>query len=289
MRKVTIAVVLALLTLAVLAAGCPRHPDTTNVSVDQQTPPPVTTTADSTKPGGDTKVDVDVNQTDPNAPQTEGDKTTGDATKDGDANGGDKTGDANGNGDAGKTGDTPPAEPAKGDANVTTVMLETSKGNITLAVHKDWSPLGAAHFIELVNAKYYDGAPWFRVMPGFMCQTGIAADPEVTKKWKDATIQDEPVVQGNKAGYVAFGQSGAPNSRSTHFFINYVDNSAGLDGQGFACFAQVTAGMDIAEKFKPTGDGTVDQGQLTDKGISYFKGIFPDGDTITRAYVKEDK
>jgi len=287
MRTVTIAALLLLLAIAAMASGCPRKAagDATNVSIDESKPADTTTTtADSTTPaaGGDTKVDINVNQGDKSSEQTEGDKTGGD--KSADDNGGDKSA----AGDTGKT-EEKPAEPAKEDPNVTTVILETSKGNITLAVHKDWAPIGAAHFIELVNAKYYDGAPWFRVVPGFMAQIGIAADPAVTKKWQDITIQDEPVKQGNKRGMVSFGQSSAPNSRSTHFFINYVDNSMGLDRQGFACFAEVTEGMDVADKLFPTGDGTVDQGKLSAEGISYFRSKFPQGDTVTRAYVKEAK
>jgi cyclophilin family peptidyl-prolyl cis-trans isomerase len=155
-----------------------------------------------------------------------------------------------------------------------------------MAIHYDWAPIGAKHFVELVNAGYYNGAPWFRVIPGFMCQCGIAADPAVTKKWQDQTIQDEPVKQGNTRGMVSFGKSSAPNSRSTHIFINYVDNSRSLDPQGFSAFAEVISGMEVADKFKATGE-SVGQGELSAQGIDYFKKLFPDGDVITRAYLKK--
>lgn len=176
----------------------------------------------------------------------------------------------------------------KAEGDVVNVILQTSKGKITIAVHKDWSPLGAAHFLELVRDHYYDGAPWFRVMPGFMAQAGIAADPQETAKWQEKTIPDEPVVKGNLEGYVSFGRSSQPNSRSTHFFINYVDNSR-LDAQGFPAFGEVIDGMDVARNLFPTGDRTVNQGELSQKGIDYFKQIAPDGDVIEKAWVEGEE
>jgi peptidyl-prolyl cis-trans isomerase A (cyclophilin A) len=186
------------------------------------------------------------------------------------------------------TPETNPAaqEDAMANTNneVTTVHLETTKGKIVLAVHPAWSPLGAKHFLELVNAGFYDGAPWFRVMDGFVAQCGVAADPAMNEKWANATIQDEPVIQGNQRGFVAFGQSPEPNSRSTHFFINYADNSTSLDGQGFACFAEVIEGMDVADKL--TRCEFADQGGLAMQGgLEKFKTMFPKADYITKATV----
>ena len=166
----------------------------------------------------------------------------------------------------------------------TKVVLETTKGDIVLAVHPDWSPLGAAHFLELVQAGFYDGAPWFRVIDGFVAQCGVAADPAVNKQWSGKTIKDEPVVVGNPRGMVAFGKSGAPNSRSTHIFINFRDNSGSLDPQGFSAFAEVAEGMDVADSL--TRCEYNDQGGLAAAGgLESFKKRFPAGDYITRAYV----
>ena len=166
------------------------------------------------------------------------------------------------------------------------IVLETTKGDIELTMHPEWAPIGAAHFTELVNAGFYDGAPWFRVIYGFVAQCGIAADPALNEKWDDKTILDEPVIQGNDTGYVAFGKTGAPNSRSTHIFINLADNRAGLDKQGFACFAQVTSGMDLAQKlFRAEYN---DQGGLAAPGgLARFQAMFPKADYIKRAYVKQ--
>jgi len=167
------------------------------------------------------------------------------------------------------------------------VVLETTKGDIVLAVHADWAPLGSKHFLELVRDHFYDGAPWFRVLDGFVAQCGIAADPAANEKWGEQTIKDEPLKQGNKRGTVAFGKSGAPNSRSTHIFINYADNSSALDPQGFACFAEVVDGMKIADKL--TRCEYNDQHGLGLKGgLATFKKMYPKADYIKRAYVKDD-
>ncbi|MDQ3023979.1 MAG: peptidylprolyl isomerase [bacterium] len=283
MRKLTVLMVLALLAVAAVAVACPRDKgDTTTIEVaDSGTPADDTTVVDGgSTPQGDTNVDVDIT-TEGGDTQTKG----GDTTEGGDTatEGGDKAADGAGGDTSTDSGDKA-ADPAAG---LPKVVLETTKGDIVLAIHHDWAPIGAKHFLELVNAGFYNGAPWFRVMDGFMAQTGIAADPAVTAKWQNQTIQDEPVKQGNGRGMVSFGKSGAPNSRSTHIFINYADNSGSLDPQGFSAFAEVVEGMDVADKLLKTGDGTVDQMELSSKGIAYFKSKFPDGDVITRAYVKK--
>jgi cyclophilin family peptidyl-prolyl cis-trans isomerase len=168
--------------------------------------------------------------------------------------------------------------------NATRVVLETTKGDVVLAVHPDWSPVGAAHFLELVRLGFYDGAPWFRVIDGFVAQCGIAPSPPLNEEWGEKTIQDDPVVEGNKRGRVAFGKTGAPDSRSTHIFINYRDNS-GLDPQGFSAFAEVVDGMDLADSF--TRCEYNDQYRLKQQGgLEDFQRRFPQADYIKRAYIQ---
>jgi cyclophilin family peptidyl-prolyl cis-trans isomerase len=197
---------------------------------------------------------------------------------------------------------TPPAEgtpQATPPAGTSVVVLETTKGNIELTVHDEWAPIGAKHFLELVDAKFYDGAPWFRVidvpadpadptkgMRPFVAQCGVAADPALNQAWAGKTIQDEPVVKGNLPGTVCFGKSRLPNSRSTHIFVNLGDNSKMLDPQGFACFAEVTSGMEVASKLSKAE--FQDQGGLAQPGgLDAFKKMFPNADYITKAYVKK--
>jgi peptidyl-prolyl cis-trans isomerase A (cyclophilin A) len=179
----------------------------------------------------------------------------------------------------------------------TRVVLETTKGNIVLAVHPEWAPNGAAQFLDLVRLGFYDGAPWFRVIDRmdpnnpdapatpFVAQCGIAADPELNKQWGEANIQDDPVVMGNTRGRIAYGKTDEPNSRSTHIYINFGDNSR-LDAKGFAAFAEVVEGMDVADSlYKCEFE---DQDALAAPGgMAAFKAMFPEADYIVRAYVEE--
>lgn len=171
----------------------------------------------------------------------------------------------------------------QGAGGATTVVLETTKGDIVIEVHNDWAPLGAAHFLELVEDGYYDNTPFFRVLNGFVAQFGISANPQMQAKWGENTLTDDPVVQGNKPGYVAFATAG-PNTRTTQIFINYGDNS-GLDNQGFACFARVVEGMDVAQELYKC-EWPDQQGLRTPEGLERFKQAHPQADFIKRAYIR---
>src|SRR5581483_8622008 len=127
------------------------------------------------------------------------------------------------------------------------VNVETSKGPFVIEVHRDWAPIGADRFYNLVKNGFYDDTRFFRVLDGFMAQIGINGNPSIQSNWRTATIKDDPVKESNKRGYVTFAKSSAPNSRSTQIFINFADNAA-LDAQGFAPIGQVVGGMDNVEK-----------------------------------------
>jgi peptidyl-prolyl cis-trans isomerase A (cyclophilin A) len=169
------------------------------------------------------------------------------------------------------------------------VNFETSAGNFTVQVTRAWSPNGADRFYNLVKHGFYDGCRFFRVISGFMAQFGINGDPAIQEHWREATIPDDPVKQGNKRGYITFAKTGMPNSRSTQLFINFGDNSRSLDGQGFSSFGQVTQGMDVVDKLHagygegaPRGQGP-DQGKIQDKGNAYLTKDFPKLDYIKTA------
>ena len=120
------------------------------------------------------------------------------------------------------------------------VQFVTSAGEFTMHVTRAWAPNGADRFYNLVRHHFYDGAAFFRVLPGFMAQFGMSAYPQVSRAWENANIKDDKVTQSNKRGYVSFAMAG-PNTRTTQIFINY-GNNTNLDGSGFSPFAMVTAG-----------------------------------------------
>lgn len=183
------------------------------------------------------------------------------------------------------------AEPEQAEGeNVVTVKLETTKGEIIIDVHTDWAPLGAERFLELVRAGYYNDVAFFRVMKGFMAQTGISGDPKLNRRWQDKRIKDDPVRKQNKRGLVSFATAGR-NSRTTQFFINFEDN-VDLDKSGFAPFGKVRDMTAADALFDGYGDGPPygkgpDQNKIKSKGNAFLKKKFPNLDYITSATVVE--
>jgi peptidyl-prolyl cis-trans isomerase A (cyclophilin A) len=167
--------------------------------------------------------------------------------------------------------------------------FSTTKGDFVVEVTRAWAPLGADRFYNLVKYHFYDGAAFFRVLPGFVAQFGLSAKPEISRVWANATIKDDPVTQSNLTGYLTFATAG-PNTRTTQLFINLADN-ANLDGMGFAPFGKVTEGMDVVQQFysgygegAPGGNGP-DQGRVTNEGKAYLDKSFPLLDSIKTAVI----
>lgn len=165
------------------------------------------------------------------------------------------------------------------------VKFHTTKGDFTMKVTRAWAPLGADRFYNLVEHHFYDGASLFRVVPHFVVQFGLPADPKIGRAWANANIKDDPVVKSNLTGYVTYAMGG-PNTRSSQVFINLVDNTR-LDSMGFAPFGQVVEGMDVVQQFYGGyGDNGPDQGRLTNEGKSYVEKNFPKLDSILTARVE---
>jgi len=167
--------------------------------------------------------------------------------------------------------------------------FETSAGDFVLAVHRRWAPLGADRFYNLTRSGYYDGARFFRVIPGFMVQFGIHGDPAVAAAWRDARIPDDPVRRTNLRGMVSYATAG-PGTRTTQVFINFGSNDA-LDAQGFAPFAQVVEGMDVVDRLysgygegAPRGRGP-DQTRIQMQGNAYLGHDFPKMDYVKHASI----
>lgn len=200
------------------------------------------------------------------------------------------------------TTNDPPAPTAEGSKipapgnevqapDVYQAKFETSKGDFVIEVHREWAPRGADRFYNLVKYGFFDDVRFFRAIEGFMVQFGIHGDPQVMDKWRDANIQDDPVVQSNKRGFITFATSG-PDSRSTQVFINFADNS-NLDSMGFAPFGKVIEGMDVVDSLHtgygegaPQGRGP-DQGRIQYEGNEYLKRDFPKLDYVKKATIVE--
>jgi peptidyl-prolyl cis-trans isomerase A (cyclophilin A) len=170
------------------------------------------------------------------------------------------------------------------------VKLTTTKGDFTVEVHRDWAPVGADRFYNLVKMGYFTDIAFFRVIKGFMVQFGIHGDPAVNKVWRSANIKDDPTgKQSNTRGMVTFATAG-PNTRTVQIFINYGDN-ANLDSMGFAPFGKVVDGMKVVDAIEgmygegaPGGRGP-NQGRIQNEGNTYLKAEFPKLDWIKSATI----
>lgn len=130
--------------------------------------------------------------------------------------------------------------------DVCRILLDTTKGPVTLEMRRDWAPHGADRFYNLVRAGFYDEARFFRIRAGQWAQFGINGDPEIAERWRSRTIPDDPRVLSNVRGTVAYAFKD-PNGRTTQVFINLRDNSATHDAEPFVPFARVVDGMGVAD------------------------------------------
>jgi len=163
------------------------------------------------------------------------------------------------------------------------VKFTTTKGDFVVQVTRAWAPRGADRFYNLVQHGFFTDAAFFRIVPGFIVQFGLSADPAVNKVWRSANIKDDPVTQSNRPGTLTFATAG-PNTRTTQLFINY-GNNASLDSQGFAPFGKVTSGMDVVQKLYSGYGERPDQGAITMQGKPYIDKNYPKLDSIKSATV----
>ena len=136
------------------------------------------------------------------------------------------------------------------------VEMETSMGNIVVELYPDKAPESVKNFLAYVDAGFYNGTIFHRIIPTFMIQGG-GLTPNMQKKPTRPPIKNEATNKlSNKRGTIAMARTMDPDSATAQFFINVVDN-AGLDHRGdseetygYAVFGRVTSGMDVADKIK---------------------------------------
>ena len=178
------------------------------------------------------------------------------------------------------------------------VQLETSRGTVELMAHRAWSPLGVDRMHFLLRQGYYDGARFFRIVPGFVVQWGISRDSAINRVWDNRDIPDEPVRQSNTRGRISYARGG-PNTRSVQLYVNLADN-ARLDTAnvfGFPPIGEVRSGMSLMDSMfagyscRRGSQGTCpSQDSIQAQGEPYLKRVFPQLDLIKSArIVREGK
>ena len=176
--------------------------------------------------------------------------------------------------------------------DVAHVRLETTRGVIRLEMRRAWAPHGVDRFYNLVRHGFYDQAAVFRVRAGTWAQFGINGNPKIAQLWRNRTIPDDPRVESNTRGAVAFAFKD-PNGRTTQVFINLRDNSANFDKEPFVPIAKVVEGMEVADalysEYGEAAGGGIRAGKqdpVFAGGNEFLKREFPRLDYILKATIE---
>jgi peptidyl-prolyl cis-trans isomerase A (cyclophilin A) len=154
------------------------------------------------------------------------------------------------------------AQSARADDPV--IVMKTSEGIIEIQLDPEHAPITTANFLAYVDKKFYDGTVFHRVVRGFVAQGGgMTADG--TEKQTDPPIKNE-ATNGlhNVRGTISMARTNDPDSATSQFFLNFVDNSTGkldpggFSPEGYAVFGHITKGLDVLDKLEGLagpGDG----------------------------------
>lgn len=146
-------------------------------------------------------------------------------------------------------------------ANPTCVVLQTSLGDITLELDAEKAPETVANFLRYVDAQFYDGTIFHRVIPHFMIQGGGFAAGLKPKATQPPVKNEAQNGLRNVRGAIAMARTNDPHSATSQFFINVTDNDfldyPGQDGWGYCVFGKVTAGMDVVDAIRKVATKTV--------------------------------
>ncbi len=125
------------------------------------------------------------------------------------------------------------------------VMMETSKGTISLELYPAAAPRTVENFLAYTDSGFYDGTIFHRVIPGFMIQGGGFTERLREKPTRDPIRNEASNGLLNERGTIAMARTSDPNSATSQFFINLVNNRH-LDGQ-YTVFGKVTTGMEVVD------------------------------------------
>jgi peptidyl-prolyl cis-trans isomerase A (cyclophilin A) len=170
------------------------------------------------------------------------------------------------------------AQPAQAKDPV--VVMKTSEGTIEITLDPEHAPITTKNFLAYVDKKFYDGTIFHRVIPNFVDQGG-GFTKDMQEKPTDAPIKNE-ATNGlhNLRGTISMARTNDPDSATSQFFLNLVDNTAtgklpsgdpannldpgGVSPDGYAVFGKITKGIEVIDKIAaiPTGPGDVPTKQV---------------------------
>jgi len=133
------------------------------------------------------------------------------------------------------------------------IVMDTSLGPITIELDRAKAPITVDNFLKYVDSGYFNNTIFHRVIPGFVIQGGGLEDTMRDKREGQRPPIKNEAKNGlsNKRGTICMARTADPDSATSQFFINLVDNASGLDpnprSAGYAVFGKVTSGMDVVD------------------------------------------
>jgi peptidyl-prolyl cis-trans isomerase A (cyclophilin A) len=158
------------------------------------------------------------------------------------------------------------------------VTFETSRGNIVVAVHRDWAPRGVDQFYALVQNHFFDENRFFRVLPNYIAQFGVSGSRKLNERWDKRRIEDDPPKQSNLRGTLAYAMDGK-NSRAHQLFFNLKDNPR-LDKDGFVPIGMIVEGQAFADSIYDEYGNSPEAHMISTMGNAYLQRMFPKLDFI---------
>jgi cyclophilin family peptidyl-prolyl cis-trans isomerase len=156
------------------------------------------------------------------------------------------------------------APAAKAPPATVRVKLTTTDGVILLELDRAKAPITVDNFVQYVKDKHYDGTIFHRVIPGFMAQGGGYTAQFAEKPTRKPIKLEVGKGLSNERGTIAMAREPSPDTATSQFFINLVENGVrkgprNLDtlGGGYAVFGKVIEGMEVVDAIAtiPTGPG----------------------------------
>ena len=143
------------------------------------------------------------------------------------------------------------------------VQLQTNHGAITLELYPEQAPNTVANFLQYVEAGFYNGTVFHRIIPNFMIQGGGFDQDYQQKPTRDPIDNEADNGLTNDRGTIAMARTSDPNSATAQFFINNVDNaflnfrSKDPSGWGYCVFGRVTSGIETVDAISQVTTGAV--------------------------------
>ncbi len=158
-------------------------------------------------------------------------------------------------------GNTPLPSYSSDTDHKTMVKMTTNMGEIEIELYPDEAPVTVRNFIEYVQSGFFDGTIFHRIIPGFVLQGGGFTPDMSQKKTRPPIVNEADNGLKNTTGALSMARTPAPDSATSQFFINLVDNpfldftAKTQQGWGYAVFARVTSGMDVVQSMAGVATG----------------------------------